>query len=319
MYLLERFKNFYIRYLSQFSTKTTRDIERKVEFIAQRNALTQKALDCKSLGIHNSSYFEDDKSIIVSLTTYGKSLYEVYLSIESIMQQTIKPNKIILWLADDMKDLDIPILLQNQVKRGLTIDYCKDIRSYKKLIPTLEKYPNDIIITIDDDIIYQPDLIEIFLNAYKTDPTKVYCCRMHRMKFDKDNHLLPYKNWDWECNDSIESPANFATGCGGIMYPPNCFHSDILKSELFTELCPNADDVWFYTMALLNNVTCKKVYTHKPVFYENVKNQETALYTFNLSGGGNDIHIQKVFEKYNIMSRFKQNHLLTSKGSICVL
>lgn len=305
MYLINRFKKFFIGYLSHFSSKTSRDVESIFEFIAQRNTLTQRALGCKEMGINNSSCFENEKKIIVSLTTYGKRFYEVYLTIESIMQQTLKPNKIILWLADDMKVLDIPILLQNQVKRGLTIDYCKDIRSYKKLIPTLERYPNDIIITIDDDIIYQPDLIENFVNAYKTDPTKVYCCRMHRMTFDKDSNLLPYKNWNFECNDSIESTTNFATGCGGIMYPPKCFHPDILKSEIFTDLCPNADDVWFYTMARLNNVTCKKVYTHEPIFFENVKNQETALCTLNVTDGGNDIQIQKVFEKYNIIPLIK--------------
>lgn len=39
--------------------------------------------------------------------------------------------------------------------KELTIDWYHDIKSYKKLIPTLQKYPDSIIVTADDDIIYR--------------------------------------------------------------------------------------------------------------------------------------------------------------------
>ena len=40
---------------------------------------------------------------------------------------------------------------------GLTIDWCENLRSYKKLIPAIEKYPDDIIVTADDDVFYHAD------------------------------------------------------------------------------------------------------------------------------------------------------------------
>ena len=52
---------------------------------------------CES-GVTDTHYC--DHEIIVSLTTYEPRLYETYLAIESIMQQTVKANRIILWLPD---------------------------------------------------------------------------------------------------------------------------------------------------------------------------------------------------------------------------
>ncbi len=49
--------------------------------------------------------------------------------------------------------------------KGLTIDWCEDIKSYKKLIPTLKKYPDAIIVTADDDLIYDNKWLEQLYNA----------------------------------------------------------------------------------------------------------------------------------------------------------
>ena len=109
-------------------------------------------------------------NVTVSLTTYSSRIYEIYLVIESIFQQTLKPNKIILWLdEDEFSDETIPLSLKRQQKRGLIIRYCNNMKSYKKLVPTLQLYPDDIIVTIDDDTICPSDMIERLLKAYCKD------------------------------------------------------------------------------------------------------------------------------------------------------
>ncbi|MDP3180683.1 MAG: hypothetical protein Q8M67_02610, partial [Bacteroidota bacterium] len=107
----------------------------------------------------------------------------------------VKPNRIILWLDNSFKNTTIPYLLRMQEKRGLEICYCIDIRSYTKLVPTLELCPNSVIITVDDDMIYTPDFIEHLLNAYQKDSKKVYFYRGHKIVFDKKGKLAPYENW----------------------------------------------------------------------------------------------------------------------------
>ena len=65
--------------------------------------------------------------------------HTTYDTIESIMEQTMKANRIILWLDYSFEKQPLPKALQLLQKRGLEIEYCKDIRSYKKLIPALKK------------------------------------------------------------------------------------------------------------------------------------------------------------------------------------
>ena len=55
------------------------------------------------------------EKIIVSLTTYNKRINTVFLTIESIFEQTVKPDKIVLWLDKNEFSIDtIPSTLKNK-------------------------------------------------------------------------------------------------------------------------------------------------------------------------------------------------------------
>ena len=43
----------------------------------------------------------NEPELIVSLTTYSKRIYQVHLVIETLMEQTLKPNRIVLWLDEN--------------------------------------------------------------------------------------------------------------------------------------------------------------------------------------------------------------------------
>jgi hypothetical protein len=269
------------------------------------NQMRQNSLHLTKSGITNEKYF-DNKNVIVSLTSHGKRIYDVFLVIESLLEQTIKPNKIILWLAEDEFTMDnIPVILKKMQNRGLIIEFCEDIKSYKKLIPALKKYPNDIIITADDDVIYQYDLIENLLNSYKQNPELIHFCRGRRIKFKDDNNLENYMKWDFCRNDYEISKLNISIGIGGILYPPNVLYKDVTNKEFFLSLAPNADDVWLYAMALKNGILSKKAYTHNfygsgidyiDITYE--AQYESAL--FHINKTKNDEQINVVFSKYGI-------------------
>ena len=105
--------------------------------------------------------------IIVSLTTYGRRVSDtVYYTIISILKQTMRPDRIILWLDDSWNDYTIPEKLKQTRDYGVEIYYYKDIKSYKKLIPTLKIANKDIIITVDDDVIYNKNLISSLYCSY---------------------------------------------------------------------------------------------------------------------------------------------------------
>ena len=91
--------------------------------------------------------------------------------------QTLKPNKIILNLSTDEfqnKEKDLPKELLEKQNNIFEIHWVKEnTKAYKKIMPTLELYPDDVIISIDDDIEYPLDFIEHIYNEYVSFGKKV--------------------------------------------------------------------------------------------------------------------------------------------------
>ncbi|MGB4416003.1 MAG: hypothetical protein WBI53_14090 [Paludibacter sp.] len=258
----------------------------------------QNKLSCSDLsGICSVKYFTND--VIVSLTSYSKRIHTVYLTIESILNQTVKPNKIILWLdEEEFNDTTIPFSLKKQVARGLTINYCKNIKSYKKLIPTLKYYPNDIIITIDDDLIYPLDFLDKFLSEYSKNPFQIYFSRGHRILKNKNSFAL-YNNWPL-IKDYNADLLNIPTGVGGVLYFPGCFCEDVLREDLFMTMAPNADDLWFKAMSMLKGVKakCVKWDDWDKEFYILQEVQDIRLGLENCDAGQNDVQWSSIVKYY---------------------
>lgn len=145
----------------------------------------------------------------------------------------MKPNRIILWLDNDMQNVPLPIALQKQLKRGLEINYCRDIRSYKKLIPTMKKYPDASIITIDDDLIYQYDLVEKLVNMHIAHPDCIIANRIHQIVLNEDGTPKSYMDWKWNANPSDSSPLNFLPVEGGLYFLLTHLMRKCLKKTYF--------------------------------------------------------------------------------------
>lgn len=265
--------------------------------------LKEKVINCKDEGITNGNICNEE--VIVSLTTFGKRINEVYLAIESIMQGTVKPNRIILWLAkDEFMKKALPHTLQFQQKRGLQIEYCEDIRSYKKIVPTILKYPDACVVTIDDDAIYEFDLLENLINAHIDNPDDVCASRIHRIVLGKDKKPVKYSEWQKSVWPTRRSNLNFLTGVGGVLYPPHCFSSEFMRDDLFMSLCPYADDIWINTMIWMNGRNLTKSYTHSPNgddFIDLHKEKDASdLCTINVLNGMNDIQLKAVMDKFDL-------------------
>jgi hypothetical protein len=214
----------------------------------------------------------------------------------------VLPDRIILWLAHTDKD-KITTKLQKLEKQGLEIRFCEDIKSYKKLIPALYEFPNDILITVDDDLLYYKDWFAKLKQGYIDNPQKICCHRAHLIALDNQNKILPYKQWEY-CKANFQSPSNliFPTGCGGILYPPHLLHPTVINEKQFMELCPQGDDIWFWAMAKLQGTEYYVVPNgHNS---DNKKNDlqnkggEEPLWHKNIEENRNDKQIKAVLEKY---------------------
>ncbi len=250
-----------------------------------------------------------ERKVIVSLTSYGRRVSKnLCVTIWSMLKQTYKPDAVILWLdRDKWNDEKLPECIKKMQKQGLTVKYCKDMRSYTKLVPALQEFPNDLIITIDDDLYYKSSTIQKLVEAYEQNPNRIYTHRAHRPQFGKDGKLIPYNNWKLEINATETQPV-FLTGCGGVLYNSNLLYKDVMNEKLFMELSPRADDVWFYFMSVLKKtptvVVNRKQCTYIPLdnFYQ-LFHSEARLAASNCKESQNDIQIKNVMQHYGITEK----------------
>ena len=255
------------------------------EFI--RNVIVPKFIQGKEVLLSENliSCLERVKypDIIVSLTSYPARIGTVNQTIESLLNQSLEPDKLILWLAPEQfpsKEVDLPQELLDLQDRGLTIDWYHDIGSYKKLIPTLKKYPDAIIVTADDDNIYERDWLKKLVEGYQQFPHDIQCHRV--TKFFYENGWRSIKGG----HDYYEKGSflNEIVGLGGVLYPPHCFYKDILDEKLFMQLAPTNDDQWFWIQAALNGVRVRVV--DQPIIKANYipGTQENGLAKINNEG-----------------------------------
>ena len=231
---------------------------------------------------------DENSSLIVSLTTYGSRINTVDLAVKSIMLQSRKPSKIYLWLSTESDDIVLPDRLSALVPYGLEIIRgCENLKGHKKYLYAMKKFKKQIVVTIDDDVIYPYDTLDNLYTTYMSHPGCIVARRVHRLIF-KDDEIAPYGSWIWECRDTAPSNLLLATGVGGILYPPDCFDTISFDTHLIKKYAIDADDIWLKIMEirLKKKVVWSKNDTPHP--YPIDDSQSQALWKMNVKSGGND-------------------------------
>jgi hypothetical protein len=186
--------------------------------------------------------------LIVSLTSYEARLKIVHRVIYSLFLQNCKPDRIVLWLSDTCTH--IPRKLRFFEKYGLEIRFTEDIRSYKKLVPSVETFPDSILVTCDDDMWYSESWLALLYDSYKEIPEAVHCHVVRRIIKDDRGVPIQYNKWPF-AKDTDLSYQQIGIGAGGILYPPGVFSTtEVTDKRIFMQLAPYADDLWFWCMAV---------------------------------------------------------------------
>lgn len=243
--------------------------------------------------------------VFVSLTSISGNQNILLETLHSMLQQTKKPDKIFLYLSEEPYILDKGFkekkitntkLLKFINDNSIELKWVKNTGSYRKLLPLLkDKWKEDcIIITIDDDTIYDRYLIENLVKDYYQ-----YRCVIGYRGFTPSFKNI--ENFDYLKHDSLQhlSLYNFLTGKGGILYKPEFFHKTkdlIFNSDIYLTTCPVNDDVWFYIVRLLNNVKCyigKEKWQIKDITH----NDGGLFIKYNMKNNNNSNVFKKAFKK----------------------
>jgi hypothetical protein len=245
-----------------------------------------------------------DHHIVVSLTSFPARFKTLHYAIKSILNQKMKPDIIFLSLTkSEVKDeSELHSSILDLKKYGLEIFFAdENLKPHNKYYYAIKKYPNSVLITVDDDNMYDNHLILDLYNSYLKYPQAVSARRVHKITNDENMRALPYSKWHYEYK-KMKNPSYglLATGVGGVLYPPGILPSETFDIAKIKELCLNADDIWLKYMEIKNNVPVVWV-KGKRIHPLNIKKaQKITLQKSNYHGNFNDKYIIDLQNYYSI-------------------
>jgi hypothetical protein len=250
-------------------------------------------------------------NLVLSFTSFPARIRFAEFTLFSIIRQSVRPEKIILWLSEQ-EFPETEKAIQDSLKKYFILDFeirfvKGNIRSYNKLVHALEEFPDHVIVTFDDDVYYKPDWLELLYKTHLEHPRDIIAHRAHTVSF-KNGHPESYQNW-LPAKDTA-SYLNFPTAVGGNLYPPRSLFGDACNQDLFLRLSPAADDIWFYVMAVLQKTQIRKVKNgyDRAFDFDYILDDEyksiPKLADTNIKNNQNDAQLKNVLQYYNLYDSF---------------
>lgn len=236
--------------LGYYKTKSAIKMHFYLKRLRREDAVKRVQIDA-AIVLLPEGMLKRDNELVVSLTSYSHRITDTLpYTLYSLLTQEVLPGRIAVYLSkDEVSSETLPEMLKKLEKCGVEFYYVKDTRSYKKLIPALQMFPDSPILTVDDDTYYDKRLINSYLSAYRQSNKKTVLGTNGRMVTrDQNGKLKPYSKWE-KLNESNHDTMEISFyGVGGCLYPPHAFDEEVLREDLFTMMAPTADDLWFWVM-----------------------------------------------------------------------
>lgn len=249
------------------------------------------------LFVLNLLRFFSGKKIIVSLTSYPARYEGLHMIIESILNQKMKADRIILYLYEGEAKRLPESLMKLQSRRFKIKNVNENIRPHKKYYYAFMEFPNDLIITIDDDFIYPDDLVMNLYRKHLQFRNAIICGRCRKVSFSEDGNMLPYNAWPLCYDESAPEMSSVATGVGGVLYSPKLLDKRVFDMDTLKKYALNQDDLWLKIMEVLKGTKTVPV----TVNWKNARSlsYESTLFSTN-EYGANDNCLRKLMHCYEI-------------------
>ncbi len=263
--------------------------------------LEQKAIVNLSVSDFELNKTQRNEKIIVSLTSFPVRIEVAAYTIKSLFNQTMKPDRIILWLAESQfLSHKLPVSIEELCEIGLEVRFVDDLKSHKKYYYALkEQEREELVITYDDDIIYPEDSVERLYNIHKKYPDCIVCNRAAAVSVIKDS-LGPYSTWKVHSDIGVNSPSSllFPSTGGGTLYPYGSVGEEVFNIDQMKKLAFSADDLWVRFMSALKKTKIVKTRKNHRTFTVLEGSQNESLQMVNCLQAGNDKTIRRLSSVY---------------------
>lgn len=168
-----------------YRSKTLNANKNQINDILRRDLSIERKI-FRTISLKNNKYMSREfkgvfpldltKKLIIAFTTWTKRVYLVPRLIDNLMNQTKRPDKIVLNISEKEYNENKQVFDTelSKIKDSSLLEIVKikgeNTKVWKKFVHTLESYPNDIIMTVDEDVNYPKNYIENMWNTYLKNP-----------------------------------------------------------------------------------------------------------------------------------------------------
>lgn len=272
------------------------------------NLLKQEDPRLASLLEYEMQKIRMNLNFVISLTSYPRRIEGSIKTLNSIFSQNEDNIKVVMWLTYEEfpRGLEsVPTSIKELLGDRFSIRWCHNLLAYNKLIPALKEFPEKIIITIDDDVIYPENWLKATLDAYMIDPEAVHGHRCRVITFTENGEIANYTDWEKSPNQYDPNKNYFITGMAGALYPPGAFAEALMDEKIFMRICKYNDDIWFWAMEVLNETRIRPVKNGAGWNYDKriPGSQDVCLWKEN-QAGRNDRMMQNVLRQFPELKKY---------------
>lgn len=256
---------------------------------------------------------------IVTMTSWTKRILFVAKSIEYFLNtQTVKPDIFYLWLAEEEfpnRENELPKdLLEIITKYKVSLKWLKKNTFCHKRWEVYPKHLQDLVISIDDDVLYNPNLIAECKRQAELYPDKIFCHVKEWVAIPVYNNTIHYQRWVYTHDRNLFNRLFF---CGQCAFPPNTFPVLALNDiEDRDRICPVCDEAWIIANLLAEGrypVSIEPDVNLAPGVLSNTQdvgivNTYNAEYLHNKNYTKKDLGIYKALEFRNVLDKWRELH-----------
>ena len=247
--------------------------------------------------------------IIITLTSIESRLNTLHLVIRSLMDQSVRPHRILIWLHEDLSG-KVPDSVKKLLCDWVELKYSTLTEPHKKLTGSMRLFPQAVLLTCDDDMMYDKRWLQVFWEEHQQRPDAILAVRTVYIQHDETNQPLPFTAWRNTPPGKLNPKAHLPIGLWGTLYPPGSLHEDFDQEDLFRSLAPFADDLWFKAMSLRQGTLSLPTFTRpgEPIPIRGT--QKIALKNTNVKQGGNTRQWKALSDHFDLPKLLLQNTAL---------
>ena len=199
---------------------------------------------------------QEDFNFIVAFSTHQKRFLRLVetdcKSLETILnQKTDYKYKVVLTLYKEDYD-SLPEKLKEFIEKNNieVIVAEQNLKVHLKWYYAVQKYGDKYpVILVDDDVYYQNFLFDMLYKSHLKHDNCIVASRCHLIETDSENIVLPYSVWKKyeiikKFNMTFDERKLFATGVGGVLYPPKSIDFNLIKIDEMMSLAGTNDDIY---------------------------------------------------------------------------